>query len=235
MNRSVDQPTGIAGSRGTSGRPAASVAGDPPAGEGTPEVAPDRVDEVLIAASRQGSPEDFAVLVDRHAPAVFNYLWKFVGNPHDAEDLTQETFLKAWRGMARFQTSRAFVPWLFTIARRTALNHFRARRPSEEFTDQTLAAPAAEAPDCATEQAELADSIWRQADRLKPRQREALWLHYGEGLDVEEVARVMRTTRICVRVLLHRGRNELRRRLEGTGDLTRSGSGEAAVYWSFSP
>ncbi|MCB1126411.1 MAG: sigma-70 family RNA polymerase sigma factor [Verrucomicrobiae bacterium] len=228
------QPAGP-GSRSRTGEPAAACAGRPSTVDRAEETAAERSDEELIAGSRRGSAEDFAGLVDRHAPAVFNYLRRFVGNPHDAEDLTQDTFLKAWRGMARFQTTRAFIPWLFTIARRTALNHFRARRPHEEFTEQTLAAPAGEVPDRVTEQADLANSIWRHARRLKPRQREALWLHYGEGLDVEEVARVMRTTRICVRVLLHRGRNELRRRLEGTGEFTPSGSGAAAVDWSFSP
>jgi len=135
-----------------------------------------------------------------------------IGNPHDAEDLTQETFLKVFRSLSRADPPVAFTAWLFTIARRTALNHFRAARPLEELDPET----ASGAPDPATLAAATEDrrSLWALARRLvKRRQFEALWLRYAEGLSVKEVAHVMRLHSIHVRVLLHRGRQQLARRL----------------------
>lgn len=173
---------------------------------------PAELDE-LVRASRNGCPDAFARLVERHLGAVFNYLWRLTANPHDAEDLTQETFLKAWRGIRRFQSSRAFLPWLYVIARRTALNHFRSHHPTVEFTDSMAEAEPGLDPDHHAEQQDVADSLWRVARRLKPRQYEVLWLHYAEGLEVADIARILRTGRIHVRVLLHRARQELGRRL----------------------
>jgi RNA polymerase sigma-70 factor (ECF subfamily) len=169
--------------------------------------------ESLVLACQGGCFEAFDVLVDRHSGAVYGYLLRFTGNAHDAQDLTQDTFLKAHRGLGRFQSARAFVPWLFTIARRTALNHFRGQRPTEELHPDLAAAEDAQAPDASADRADRAGALWKLARRLKPRQYEALWLHYGEGLDIGQVARVMRKSRLNVRVLLHRARQELRRRL----------------------
>lgn len=169
--------------------------------------------EDLVLACQAGSAEAFDALVERHSGAVFGYLLRFTGNAQDAEDLTQDTFLKAHRGLPRFHTARAFVPWLFTIARRTALNHFRAQRPTEELHPEMAADEGAFAPDESADRGDMAGSLWELARRLKPRQYEALWLHYGEGLAIDQVARVMRRTRLNIRVLLHRGRQELRRRL----------------------
>lgn len=169
--------------------------------------------EALVLACQAGSSEAFDALVERHSGAVFGYLLRFTGNAHDAQDLAQDTFLKAHRGLPRFQTARAFVPWLFTIARRTALNHFRGRHPTEELHPGMAATEGAGAPDVSADRADLVGSLWELAKRLKPRQYEALWLHYGEGLEIDQVARVMRKTRLNIRVLLHRARQELRRRL----------------------
>ncbi|MCB1125051.1 MAG: sigma-70 family RNA polymerase sigma factor [Verrucomicrobiae bacterium] len=187
-----------------------------PAVEGLVVPLEEQSSEMLVRACQSGSAEAFDALVDRHAGAVYGYLLRFTGNPHDAEDLTQDTFLKAHRGLPRFQSARAFVPWLFTIARRTALNHFRSRRPTEELHPDMVATADGGAPDDSAGRADLAGSLWKLAGRLKPQQYEALWLHYGEGLDIEQVARVMRKTRLNVRVLLHRARQELRRRLSGS-------------------
>jgi RNA polymerase sigma-70 factor (ECF subfamily) len=167
--------------------------------------------EELARRAGAGCADSFTALVARHGGGVFNYLLRMTGNPHDAEDLTQETFLKVFRSLGRADAPVAFTAWLFTIARRTALNHFRAARPVGELDPET----ASGAPDPASVAAATEDrrSLWALAKRLKRRQFEALWLRYAEGLSVKEVARVMRLHSIHVRVLLHRGRQQLARRL----------------------
>jgi RNA polymerase sigma-70 factor (ECF subfamily) len=134
------------------------------------------------------------------------------GNQHDAEDLTQVTFLKAFQNIHRYQSSHAFQAWLFTIAKRTALNHFRDRRPAEELGPDLPA--DTESPSVTTEKEDARGRLWKLAYSLKPDQYEALWLRYGEGFSISQVARVMKTNSIRVRVLLHRARAALAKKLE---------------------
>ena len=185
---------------------------DPPVAETALEPGDATPSEELARRAGEGCADSFTALVTRHGGGVFNYLLRMTGNPHDAEDLTQETFLKVFRSLGRADAPVAFTAWLFTIARRTALNHFRAARPVDELDPET----ASGAPDPAALAAATEDrrSLWALARRLvKRRQFEALWLRYAEGLSVKEIARVMRLHSIHVRVLLHRGRQQLARRL----------------------
>ncbi len=163
--------------------------------------------ERLADLAKAGSAEAFESLVNRHAARIFNFLCHRVGNVHDAEDLTQETFLQAYQSIHRFDSTASFVTWLFTIARRTAASHFRAARPTEMIESDTrsnLADPAD-----ALERKDERSSVWALARKLKPNQYEALWLRYGEGFSVTETARIMRTNSIYVKVLLHRARRGL--------------------------
>jgi RNA polymerase sigma-70 factor (ECF subfamily) len=167
---------------------------------------------LLAERARAGCEESFARLVTLFHGRIFNYLMQMTRNAHDAEDLTQVTFVKAYRNLGRFQSTHAFSSWLFTIARRTALNHFRSARPGDELTE--------EHPDGGDDPAEsLArrddrDAVWLMARRLKPVQFELLWLRYGEGFSIEEAARILRINPITVRVLLHRARNLLAKHLK---------------------
>jgi RNA polymerase sigma-70 factor, ECF subfamily len=130
-----------------------------------------------------------------------------VQNRHDAEDITQETFVKAWNSLPRYRPQHSFCTWLFTIARRTALNHIRARRPMEQLHDQGIA--AGEHPDNSAAERDEGSVIWAAARRLQPDQYEALRLCYVEGFAVNEIARIMNSNPIRIRVLLHRARRKL--------------------------
>jgi RNA polymerase sigma-70 factor (ECF subfamily) len=173
---------------------------------------------LLAERARAGCEESFARLVTLFHGRIFNYLMQMTRNAHDAEDLTQVTFVKAYRNLGRFQSTHAFSSWLFTIARRTALNHFRAARPGDELTE--------EHPDGGDDPAEsLArrddrDAVWLMARRLKPVQFELLWLRYGEGFSIEEAARILRINPITVRVLLHRARILLAKHLKRNSHVT---------------
>ena len=160
----------------------------------------------LAARAAGGSIEAFEELAIQFEPRIYGFLYRQIGNAHDAQDLTQETFVRAWRGMHRFDPTRDFATWLFVIARRSASNHFRARRVHVELNED-LAAET-------TPSFEEADEVWRAAKKLKPNYYEALWLRYGEGFSVAQTARVMGLTTIYVKVILHRARNELARRMK---------------------
>lgn len=163
-------------------------------------------DPLAALAARAGAGDDaaFAELVRAASDRLFNFLHRLSGQTQDAEDLCQETWLKAWRALARYQPGRPFLPWLFTIARRTLLNHRRAARPLEPL-DEDLPAPATPSPDARDD----LEHLWRLARSLHPRYHHVLWLYYGEGFTAREVAAVLGTRPLVVKVLLHRARQAL--------------------------
>jgi RNA polymerase sigma-70 factor, ECF subfamily len=169
--------------------------------------------EALAQRCGAGDAEAFGSLVERHTDRVFNLLWQWTGNRADAEDLTQETFVRAFAGMGRFDSRRAFRPWLLTIARRAAASHWRKARPTEPLGEHVAEPASLETPASRLTAAEDDASIWALARKLKPRQFQVLWLRYGEGLEVPDIARILGITRIHVKVLLHRARTALAHKL----------------------
>jgi len=178
---------------------------------GQPEPSP----EQLAERSQAGCPESFEQLLLRYESPVFNFLRQLTRNRQDAEDLTQETFLRAYRSLYRYDPSLSFATWLFTIARRAAASHFRAAPQFEELPadEQAMEGDPAKLLESQDEQ----NSIWRRARALKPKQFEVLWLRYQQGFTIAETARIMRTNQIHVKVLLHRARASLSAMLAAHG------------------
>ncbi len=167
--------------------------------------------EELADRSRQGCRASFEALVLHFEKRIFQYLYQMTRNQHDAEDLTQVTFLKAYQNIHRYQSKRAFHAWLFTIAKRTALNHFRDSHPADELDPDV--APTLENPSVILEREDAYADLWKMARSLKPDQYEVLWLRYGEGFSIADITRVMNTNSLRVRVLLHRARAALAKRV----------------------
>ena len=176
-----------------------------------PELSP----EELARLSAQGSVACFEQIVLRFQSQIFNFVHLFARQRQDAEDLTQETFCKAWRGLHRYNPSLSFAPWLFAIARHTAASHFRSAEHFDPLPPD--AGIVEEDPANLLAAKDDSDALWRLARTLTPRQWEALWFRYGEGFSVAETARAMRTTQIHVKVLLHRARAGLAKRLAARG------------------
>jgi RNA polymerase sigma-70 factor, ECF subfamily len=169
-------------------------------------------DSERFRRAQSGCPEAFSELVDEYGPRILRYLSRWTGNEQDAEDLTQETFLKAYRSLKQCAHARAVGGWLFTIARRTAQNFHRARRSRPSNCVELP--PEMPEPERSNPGADAEEWVWEVARDLAPEQYEVLWLCYAEGLTMSEIARVMNHNAINIRVRLHRARRELRRRLE---------------------
>jgi RNA polymerase sigma-70 factor (ECF subfamily) len=126
----------------------------------------------------------------------------------DAEDITQQTFIKAFKSLHRFDPQRPIANWLFTIARRTALNHFRSARQWVEMPEQVASgepSPAGE-----VERKDEIENLWEHARRhLSRREFEVLWLRFAENLSTAETAKATGMTQTYVKVLTHRARNHL--------------------------
>jgi RNA polymerase sigma-70 factor, ECF subfamily len=180
-------------------RAAGPLAGPEPAG----------CDEAaLIREAAAGDTRAFGELVRSHHRRVYNYLVQLTRHHHDAEDLTQQTFVKAFHHLARFDASRPLINWLLTIARNTALNHFRDTRRWEEMPVE----PAGHEPSPAraAETKERTENLWARARAvLAPLEFEVLWLRFGEELSVRETAGVVGLTETHVKVLVFRARRAL--------------------------
>jgi RNA polymerase sigma-70 factor (ECF subfamily) len=177
--------------------------------------APEKMDttaEELARRAQAGCLDSFEDLVRRYEAQVFNFLRQFTRHQQDAEDLTQETFVKAYRSLHRYNATLAFAPWLFVIARRTAASHFRSFKHFEELQDDSELATEGN-PASVLEQQDEQTSLWKLVRALKPKQAEAIWLRYAEGFSVAETARIMETNQVYVKVLLHRARSNLSKML----------------------
>jgi len=161
--------------------------------------------EQLAQQAREGCLVSFEKIIELHKDKLFGYLAQLVGNAHDAEDIAQEAFVKAYKNLHTFDGRARFSTWLFAIAKNTAFTHLRRRKahlPVEELAE-VLTAPAAAIDE------DDRDSIWTHARALKPAFFELLWLFYGEGFSLKEVAEITKTNAITVRVNLHRARAAL--------------------------
>jgi RNA polymerase sigma-70 factor (ECF subfamily) len=156
--------------------------------------------------------ESFESLVEQYQDRIYGFLRQMGLNEPDAQDVTQDTFLKAFRALNRFKPVYSFSTWIFTIARRTACNHFRGRRHTEELPEELDA--GRDDPAVSLEKRDEYQRLWQTAKKLKPRSYEVLWLQYGEGFSIEETARVMGRSPLYVRVSLHRARNQLSKLLK---------------------
>lgn len=180
-----------------------------PADEPVPGPAAAPCDEpALVRAAAAGNAAAFEQIVHTHHRRVFNFLYHLMRHRHDAEDVTQQTFLKAYQHLDSFDCARPLINWLLTIARRTALNHFRSAKRWEQMPVEP--ASGAPSPAHSAEQKDRADNVWERARRvLSQREFEVLWLRFVEDLSTQETARVTGLTQIHVKVLVHRARQHL--------------------------
>jgi RNA polymerase sigma-70 factor (ECF subfamily) len=171
--------------------------------------AEEMTDAMLVRASLAGDTSAFAILVDRHARVSLRFATRMLGSRQDAEDVAQETFVRAHRALARYDEQMSFRTWLMSILInrcRTALLH-RHRRLSRVVLDEQAVGDASVESGAAD--AALRDAIERALTKLDPDQREAFLLKHVESLSYEEMAAAtgvgisalkMRVRRACERL-----------------------------------
>lgn len=175
--------------------------------------------EELARRAQHGCRASFTELVHRHTPGLQAFLGRRTPEGHEAEDLMQDTFIKAYQNLGRYDDSWRFSTWLFTIAARLAVS--RGRQRSRERLAPGI--PAYLVASDLTDQQEQRESLWAMAARLPRAQYEALWLKYRQDLPVKEIARTMGKSQVNIKVLLYRARISLARRLRedaGMGETT---------------
>ncbi len=167
--------------------------------------------EELARRSQQGCRASFAELVERYGIRLLRFLRHQTNNLHDAEDLVQDTFIRAYANIDRYRSTYKFSTWLFTIARNLACSRLRRQCRKKPLLKARTAEPG---PRQKIVQKETRQSLWATAQTLSSNQHQALWLRYAEDMPIREIAKVMCKSQVSVKVTLCRARVRLAETLQ---------------------
>lgn len=176
----------------------------------------------LIEQAQRGCAESAHALVVAYQDRLHAFVWRLMRSPHDAEEVCQDSFLRAFSSLAGFDFNYRFSTWLFTIAYRLCLNSLRKRKNYSGDVDfSAFTVPDGEA--CVmdgvanTDEARrLKKTIWESVDQLTPQQRATVLLFYRESLSCQEIGDILDMPAATVKSHLHRARARLKDMLAGT-------------------
>jgi RNA polymerase sigma-70 factor (ECF subfamily) len=170
---------------------------------------------VLIQRAVGHDAEAFGKLYDIHVDRIYRHVYYRVGNEHDAEDLTQQVFLKAWQAIHRYKTTASpFVAWLITISHNIVVDFYRTRRDKSYLEAEVLADGPASRPEAVAEASFEQQRLRRAILQLGGDEQQVVILRFIEGFEFAEIASILKKKEGNVRVILHRALAKLRNILE---------------------
>jgi len=182
----------------------------------TPVTPQGRSDAALVAAVRGGRQDDYRFLVERYQGQVFALLARMGFDRDTAEDLAQESFIRAFQALGSFRGDSQFNTWLYRIVYRQALQHLRTRSRHRRIEDQALRPALMTAEPLSTHgRTELREALASALAALPAPQRMALALYYFHERSYQEVAETMDTPLNTVKTHIRRGKLRLRELFEG--------------------
>jgi len=166
-------------------------------------------DEELARRARAGSAPCYEEIVRRFQVPLLRFLTRRFPSRRDAEDILQDTFVKAWQSLHLYDPRYAFRTWLYTIAYRLAVSRGRRETlPLEPLPEQ--AAARGPRPERAVDDEDARGTLWNQARQvLSAEQYLALWLFYVDEVPAGDVARILNRSWVSVKTLMHRARRKL--------------------------
>lgn len=174
-------------------------------------------DQQLAREAQQGSVAGFEEIVRRYQVPLLHFLRNRTRSTADAEDLLQDTLLRAYENLHRYRSSYRFSTWLFTIAHRISLNAQRRRRLPEASDSVESLPDGCHEPETVAIDKEQRGRLWDlAATTLSQPKMTALWLHYVEQMPIAEIAKVLNRSRVATKTMLFRARGELKKALRET-------------------
>ena len=190
-----------------------------------------QVAALLVRRCLAGDAAAWEELVQRHHRRIYNICYRFAGSADDAQDLTQEVFIKMYRTLNSYDVGKgAFMTWVTTITRNLLVDHFRKTK-QDRVTDSLDAAPSEHedvmplsekiedqgpAPDARAQSQQVGEAVHKALQKLSPDLREAVILRDLQDMDYREIATVLKVPEGTVKSRINRGRAELARLLQRT-------------------
>jgi RNA polymerase sigma-70 factor (ECF subfamily) len=183
-------------------------------------------DQEIIAAVLGGDRDVYSVLVQRYQKPIFNLMYRVTRSYDDALDLAQETFIKAYENLESFKTGARFFPWLYTIGFNHARNFKRRERGFFRLFSRDCEEEKLGLGNPSLQEEEMCNQLdARRLDQalqhLPNDYREAVILHYREGLSMEDIATALQLSNSGAKMRVHRGVKKLREIIFGDQDETK--------------
>lgn len=191
-------------------------------------------DTELVAAAQAGDREAFDELVRRTYSDMFTLARRLTGNEEDARDVTQDAYLRAWRGIGKFRGEAQFSTWLYRITANAANTHLRRRRrlraePLDEFNDPPEVRREVQ-PAEVVEAADLLDRVAVAIDELPEKLRQVVVLRDVYGLSHDAIGEELGISVTAAKVRLHRARRKLHEAVYGPADAGGAESEEGNAH-----
>lgn len=171
----------------------------------------ERAESDLLARSLRGDRAAYGRIVEMYQARVFNLISRMTRDAVAAEDLTQETFVRAFCKIDRFDPHRRFAPWIMRIAANLTLNYLKApARRERPADDKAFEAEMSPAPDAAYESHCLIEKVEQALKELPEKVRLPILLHHQEGLSFKEISQVLGVPAFVLKMRVSRGRKQLR-------------------------
>src|SRR5690348_3258263 len=183
----------------------------------------DENDGAVVVRAQSGDGEAFRTLVERHSRNVFRLAYRMTGNEEDAEDVVQETFLRAYRQLDKYEARSSFSTWLFRIASNYSLDLIRSRKRHQDKRERSVpgepdllqSIPGHNpGPDRIVYSGQIQDHVESALNELSAQERTAFVLRHFEGLSIEEIGASLGTGTNATKHSIFRAVQKLRRSLE---------------------
>jgi len=181
-----------------------------------------RDEQRMITRALRGDQDAARGLIDAHKERLLAFIWRIIRDHHDAEEICQEAFLRAFSSLDTFSPEYRFSTWLFTIGYRLCLNWIRRKHPMTTDLDLGDIRSEEEGPlnelAVSEDARRLKNEIWDAVDQLSVPQRATILLYYREEQSCQEIAETMQIPVATVKSHLHRARARLRQLLSGVAE-----------------
>ena len=182
-------------------------------------------DAAVVAQVLAGDKDAFRLLVTRHTRSIYSVAYRMTGNQQDAEEILQETFLRAYRSLERFELRSSFSTWLYRIAVNRSLDFLKAKKmndsyqitenPDPEENEKTVQLPVnSPGPDRLLLSAEAREKISRAMGLLTPAERVAFTMRHMEGKSIEEISQSLNLKASAAKNSIFRAVQKLREQLQ---------------------
>ena len=161
---------------------------------------PNRSDEQLLADYLKGDEKSLEILIQRYLKPIYSFVYRYVGSGQEAEDITQEVFIKTWRNLRKFDRSRSFKTWIFSIAKNTAIDFLRAKKevifseldaPDGENTFADTIIDSSPLPPELIEREDIKQALAEAMEKISPSYRPVLYLRYNDHFTFREIAEIL--------------------------------------------